>query len=468
MVSSRTDRAFLAALLVLNFVLKLSWLGVNELAHDEPFTVYWALRPMRELWAMLVTENNPPLYFVLMKVWGTLVPLDAAWWRVPSAIFSALAVWPLYLIGRHFGGTKTALVAALLFTLTNYHFGFAHEVRAYALFTLLAVWSMWLLIRDVGKAAGSRTTLILLAIANVLLVYTHFFGWLMIGVQALCVLLIPEYRQLGRTFLIALAAAVVSYIPYAPIFLGRMSQSVSQGTWLEVPVPEELYNMIWRWSNAPVLAVALLAVIMVATVRNKGSFPGLAIGLLWAIVPLLGMFMVSYFAPIFLDRYLVFAAPGFCLLGAAALNTVLPEGRLHWVPAAAVVTGIAFTFTPWQDSGLHPSRVVRQTKAWQDGSRSVLIEPGYYAPTYAWHLDRELLRDPGSLEIDLMERNVFLVNDPDRFVALRPEEDAVILVDAWSALTDPEQRTKQHLRSHWPTVDSVEADHKVWVFRFRP
>ena len=66
----------------------------------------------------------------------------------------------------------------------------------------------------------------------------------------------------------------------------------------------------------------------------------------------------------------------------------------------------------------------------------------------------------------LIERNVFLVSDPDRFVALGSEENAVILVDAWSALTDPEQRTKQHLRSHWPQVDSVEADKNVWVYRF--
>ena len=98
------------ALVLLNLVLKWCWLGVNELAHDEPFTMYWALRPIGALWTMLGTENNPPLYFLLMKAWGMLVPLDAAWWRIPSATFSALAVWPLYLLTRQLGGARIALV----------------------------------------------------------------------------------------------------------------------------------------------------------------------------------------------------------------------------------------------------------------------------------------------------------------------------------------------------------------------
>ncbi|MBK6891867.1 MAG: hypothetical protein IPH00_01700 [Flavobacteriales bacterium] len=66
----------IAALLVLNLALKLCWTGVNELAGDEPFTVYWAQRPLSELFGMLLTENNPPLYFLLMHGWSQMVPLD--------------------------------------------------------------------------------------------------------------------------------------------------------------------------------------------------------------------------------------------------------------------------------------------------------------------------------------------------------------------------------------------------------
>ena len=41
---SLSDRQLLFLLLALNALLKLSWLGVNELSGDEPFTVFWALQ----------------------------------------------------------------------------------------------------------------------------------------------------------------------------------------------------------------------------------------------------------------------------------------------------------------------------------------------------------------------------------------------------------------------------------------
>jgi len=463
MLDRRQERWVLFGLVVFNLVLKLLWLGRNELAHDEPFTVLMAQRDWASLFATLRTENNPPLHFILTKVWSTLVPLDAAWLRVPSAVFSALVVWPLFRLGAVFGGVRVGVISALLFTFSNYHYGFAHEVRAYALFTLLATAGVWQIQRIADGRKGATTLLVLL---NIVMVFTHYFGWLMVGLQLLFVLL-PAFHKVRRPVLIALGITALSYVPYAVIFFTRLGTSVSEGTWLTAPEPEELYNMVWRWSNAPVMAVALLLVVLIAAVRKGLRSAGMQIGLMWAFVPLLAMFLVSYKVPIFLDRYLVYAAPGFCLVSAVSLALVVNEGRWRWLPAAAVVAGMAFTFHPWLDIGLHPSRVVSQVREWQEGHRSVLIAPGYYAPTFAWHWEKELLRDPGTMELDLIERNIFLVNDPDRFVALGLEEDAVILVDAWSALTDPAQRTKRHLRDHWPVVDSVEADKKVWVYRFR-
>ena len=45
----RTDRLLLFGLVAVNLVLKLSWLDVTELAHDEPFTVFWSQRSWAEL-----------------------------------------------------------------------------------------------------------------------------------------------------------------------------------------------------------------------------------------------------------------------------------------------------------------------------------------------------------------------------------------------------------------------------------
>ncbi len=459
------DRALVAALLLLNAALKLSWLGVNELSLDEPFTVYWSQRPLGELWAMLRTENNPPLYFMLMKAWSAATPFEAAWLRVPAAVFSALTVWPLFLLANRLGGRTAAFTAALIFTFSNYHFGFAHEVRAYALFTLLTTTGLWLLLRGKDLPDNGLRAMLGLSALNVVLLYTHFFGWLSIGLQFLCVLLLPELRHLRRNYLIGLGITCAWYLPYAAIFLSRLGASVSRGTWLDAPVPEELYNMVWRWSNAPVLAVSFLFVIGLACWRTKAKPLGLRLGLLWTFVPLFGMFAVSYAVPVFLDRYLAFAAPGFAMLVSLSLAAVNRYTRASIGLSAVAALGMLATFTPWKDNGRHASQVVKQVDAWCGGTCTTQVLPRWF-----W-LNYQAGDDLGALQNDLTPLlNGEPVANHENGVPLPWPTDSsscAIVVDAGAHLVDPGRSWYRELKKVLPAVDSVEADHRVWVYRFR-
>ncbi len=462
MSHQRFVRFLLPALVITNLGVKLLWLGRTELAHDEPFTVYWSQRTLAELWDMMHTENNPPLFFLLIKAWSAFVPFDGAWLRVPSALFSALAVWPLYLLAQRLGGIRVALAAALLFTLNNYHYGFAHEVRAYALFTLLSVFSMWLLVRAKDKPQNGSRALLGLSAVNVLLVYTHFFGWLLIGLQVLCVLLIVDLRPLRRNFFLGLLLAVALYLPYATTFIGRVSQSVSQGTWLKAPVPEELYNMVWRWSNAPVMAILFLLLIVVGVVRSRGRGAAIQFALIWTFTPLFGMFLASYLVPMFHDRYLVFAAPGFSLLVALSINALGLRPNGTSAITALTVLGLGFTFTPWADTGRHPSRVVAQAEEWCNGECSLEVLPRWYWLTYTAAEDVNNLRQENPMAFDeaTPRRSYPLGSPPDTL-------PNAIVIDAGANLVDVDRTWYKSLRAIYPMIDSIEADHRVWVYRFR-
>ncbi len=443
----RTDHLLLAALLLLNLVLKCSWLGVDPLYHDEPFTVYWSQQPWGTLWPMLATENNPPLYFLLIKAWSAVVPFQATWLRVPAAVFSALAVVPLFLLAHRVAGRRAAMVAALVFTFSNYHYAYAHEVRAYALFTLLAITSVWLLARA-AQQAGYRT-LIGLAVVDVLMVYTHFFGWLMMGVQVLLVVVLPEWRPRWRSLAGALIAVAVAYLPYATVFSTRLGQSVAHGTWLEPPVAEEMYNMLWRWNNQPVLVVLSLVLIAAACVKHRMAPLGLRLGLVWALVPLLGMFALSVAVPMFLDRYLVYAAPGYALLLGVATDSLLPIGRMGRWASSIPVLGMLLTFTPWKGHGRTPQRVVEQAEAWCHGNCLLEIRPTWYELNYRATKDIDLLR-----------------STPTAAPAPLASPQSVVVVDAGADAQDPQRQWRVRLDATFPQVDSVQADHKVWVYRF--
>lgn len=451
----RTDRIVLAALLLLNLALKCSWLGVNVLFNDEPFTVYWSQQPLSALWPMLAAENNPPLYFLLIKCWSAFTPFEAAWLRVPAAVFSALVVWPLYLLAQRLGGRRSAIIATLIFTFTNYHYGYAHEVRAYALFTLLTVTSLWLFVRAKDQPAEGLRALFGLVALNTVLVYTHFFGWLVIGLEFLLVFTLPELRPLRRNFNVGVGITVLLFAPYLRLFFHRMGQSVGHGTWLEPPVPEEVYNMVWRWSNQPVLVVLFLTLVVAAAWKDKLRSLASRFALLWSLVPLFGMFLISFMVPMFLDRYLVFAAPGFALAVAISADTLLPKHRIGHLMASVPVLGMLFTFTPWKPSVRQPAHLAEQVRAWCAEGCELMVVPAWYWLNHLAVDDLDQLRNDQSARLNGAVR----MDHPYR-------SGPVVVVDASGDLTGLDRSWRSKLAEDLPVVDSAQVDHKVWVYRF--
>lgn len=456
------------ALLVLNIAVKLPGLGLNELAGDEPFTVYWAQRPFSELASMLRTENNPPLYFLVMHGWSALVPLDAGWLRLPSALFSILTVWPLYLIGKRLFGAVAGLTAALLFTFSGHGLAFAHEVRAYALLALACTWSVWQLVRMANGSEALRSardrSILWLVIANAVATWAHYFGWIMVGLELVMVFAVPMLRPVRMKMLAAAALTAGLSLPLAGTLFARAGSSMGDGTWVSVPAWDEPYSMVVRWSNAPVVAVLFLALLLLAGLRRQGKHA--AIPLLWCAIPLLGMFVVSFRFPMYIDRYLYFASIGFYLLVAAAAGSPWPGRTTGRVIAAGCVVAMACTFTPGKGSGLHPSHVAARVKAWQHEGTAVVIQPGWYDLTYAWAVDPKLFQGAVPLEIALHQRNVFPVRAGE-WPALDSSITTVVHIDAWAALSDPGHRVLDELRARYVRTDSVEADRKVIVRRFQ-
>lgn len=463
---ARVDRYILLALLLLNAVLKLCWLGVNELSGDEPFTVFWSQQRTSDLLDMFKEENNPPLYFFLMKWWSAVTPYEVPWLRVPSAVFSALAVWPLFLLVRKHAALWTAVAACLLFTFCNEHYTYAHEVRAYSLLTLLTITGMWQV--DRLARSGPRTVL-WLALVNTALVYTHFMGWAAIGIQFLCTLLVPEWRAGHKRWSVAMLVTATLFVPYGWVFVQRVGTSVSQGTWLTAPAWDEPYSMLWRWSNAPVVTVLFLLVVALGLWKSKAKGVLERVALIWCGVPLVGLFLFSFAVPLYLDRYLVWAAPGFAVLVTVCLSHL---GKEVVVRAGLVVASVSMlaTFVPWKSNGARPSAVVRQVDKWRPRVEgATFIAPYWYGLTFVAASELDALKGDGaSITKWFGMANTYEVEGPLQLTELPTGAQAeVVLIRAASDLTDPERRTLRLLREHYSLADSVEADRNVWVYRFR-
>lgn len=221
-----------AAFFLLNLLLKIRFVHYASLALDEPFSVYFAQFSIETLLAELSKGNNAPLFEVILHFWIKLFGISELSVRMPSVIFSSIAVVALFNYCKHNFNLQTAIWACLFFTFSNYQLYFAQEARAYPLFMLLAMLSM----NEYTKLSCSRSSKIYhikYIIINILLLYCHYFGWFILFIQGALQIILKKYLRLGKgNFLIHVFLIGFLNLPMAYIMLIQLGIA-TKGTWIE-------------------------------------------------------------------------------------------------------------------------------------------------------------------------------------------------------------------------------------------
>lgn len=321
---------FLIGLLTLtNLLVKGIFLGENSLGGDEPFSVYHAQMDVLDITRILTKGNNPPLYEIILHGWIKLFGISEWSVRVPSLLFSCVTLIFIYLIASKWMNQNIAFFAACLFIFSNYHISFAHEARTYALLGMLTAMSVYyymlifLASTDKIESFSSAISwkLLIFILVNTTLIYAHYFGFFVLMAECIFFLFYSPARRVGVCkALIVVVSMMLLYSPIISILWGRFTKSATMGTWIKPPDGlESLYNMIWAFCNAPIVAVAaLLMVVMLIAAKLTGYSrstlsPGEKfITFAFAFI-FLFMFSISFKVPMFIDRYLMPAAILFCL-----------------------------------------------------------------------------------------------------------------------------------------------------------
>jgi hypothetical protein len=112
-------------------------IGGEGLWIDEAFSIWLARRPWGEMvrWVASV-DQHPPLYYTLLHGWIRIFGDGEASARALSALFGALTLPVVYLLGRRLVDEKVGLISALVLTVSPFHVRFAQEARMYTLLAL--------------------------------------------------------------------------------------------------------------------------------------------------------------------------------------------------------------------------------------------------------------------------------------------------------------------------------------------
>jgi mannosyltransferase len=360
----------LLAIIVVGLALRLYGLGSESLWWDEVYAITTMSQPgPLEIIRLSATDNNPPLFYLILHYWMMLAGDSAFAVRLPSAMAGVLAVPVMYRVGTLLFDRRAGLLAALILALSAYHVRYAQEARAYGLMVFLTLLSFYFFARLI-RGDAHRYASVGYVVCTTLLMYTHFYGVLFVAAQIIFVLV---NGQNLRRWILPGVALVLLYIPWV-VLLGINVLSPTGAwrggtTWIPEPTLVDVAKIFQAYSGSLPLTIVftLLAGYGLLKIMTADRLTALLL-LAWLLVPIALPFLASHlYRPLLVDRYVIAASPAFYLIATQGLRGFegpaygerkYAQALLIALVAALSVVGVtgyfdAVTKQPWRDVAGH-------------------------------------------------------------------------------------------------------------------
>ena len=309
---------------------------------DEGYTAY-ATHRSPEWW--VDNDQYHVLYDSVARVWSSLAGTSEFALRLPS-VFGAMAACALLVVlARRFVDRWTALLSGLFLATSPFLVKWSQQARGYTLLVALSLGATLLLLRALDR--GTRGAWAVYGVSLSATVVWHAVAGLMLVPAHLVLIAQRRGRVLPHGGLAAAIICVVA-VPWAATIAMRSTGAGVGMNWLTAPTPTTVARAVLDISGASGLGLLLAVVGLVVLFYARRGDVALWLGV-WAFAPFVLALLPSAVRPIFLDRFLIVAAPAFALLAATAVTGV--GRRLGAVAAVAAVVATSIGLVAWYQTG---------------------------------------------------------------------------------------------------------------------
>ncbi len=179
--------------------------------------------------------DQPPAYFLLLHNWLKIFPFNDLYGRLLATLLGIAGVVVIFFLGKEVKNTRVGLIASLITSLSYIHIYFSQEVRFYTLVFLSSSLSYLFFIRATKYEKGSD--FILYALSTALVIYTHYFGLVVLVTQGILFVLTVIFYSPNRRFIflstLSAIAIVVMILPWIPVFFSDVQ---AEHFWIEMPL----------------------------------------------------------------------------------------------------------------------------------------------------------------------------------------------------------------------------------------
>ncbi|HKO35699.1 MAG TPA: glycosyltransferase family 39 protein [Pyrinomonadaceae bacterium] len=364
----------LFAIAFLIFLAARLWhLSATCLWFDEVFSVHAARHSWAEMFKFVAADIiHPPLFYAVLKIWIVIGGESLVWLRLLSVLFAVAGIAPFYLLCRELNlKPNERNLAFTVIAVSGFLIKYTQEVRMYSLLLLLSVTSIWLFVRLLRNSRPRA--LAALTVCNLLLVYTHYYGWLLVFAQA-CVVLISYRRSFSR-FLLSAAVLIFTYIPwiYAVATFREPAKGLAQNIgWIKRPNAGDLVeyfvllnkpflfsqstldradSFLIGWLALLLVGVAL-AILVFRRWRDRAFTEVERVLLALTFLPVILAAGLSWLLPysIWGSRHLIISAVPFFILAGIAVANLKPNFTkftvLIGLASVTVLAGVVYSMKP--------------------------------------------------------------------------------------------------------------------------
>ena len=331
--------------------LRLFNLGKLNLWQDEGYSVGYAYRGLTFIFRESFTaEPNPPLYNLCLTLWIKIFGESEFVLRLPSAIFGALSISLVYLIGKKYVSRRVGILSAILIIGNPFYLEYSQEARVYSFFSFICLCSVYYFPlhfewKDKKKYIA----------ASLLVPWAHAYGVFLLLAQSIYVFLSFFSNKCGKEFIkswirIQGAIFLIASIWYIPFFLNK-EKYMRRLNWIRPISLNEFFELLKSYIGEKTFAfeallLTSLAIVIWMLIKKKNiKNTGVAFLFLWLLFTLvIPLIAGHYWQPFLMRRYTIAASMVFSIIVLAPFDIFLKESKKLF----ATLVLLAALFNVWE------------------------------------------------------------------------------------------------------------------------
>jgi hypothetical protein len=309
-----------------------------------------------------------------------------------------------------------------------------------------------------------------------LLVYAHYFGFFIIFIQLVVFIFSKKEKKEIVNLSIYFLILTLLYLPNISTIVERFMASSSNGTWVESPNGlVSLYDMIWRFSNKPITAVFCIFILGYSFIKyllKKQKAPlsfQFKMCLFWFFFPFFFLFIVSFWIPSFIDRYLIFITPAFYILIVLLSSSILKKWNIYLSFFLLILFAFTTNFNPSNKRDV--KNLILTIQQLKKENNLIYISPKDFNLNFAYYYDISTFCkiDKNKLEYkitsELEKQKVYHIYD---FNEIKPHSSSHILfLDAAADFSNPLNNILGTLKRDYKLSKAYKFDEIFTIYEFK-